>query len=631
MKRREFEEFQNTELGKRIGQIFNQLLSASTDCVIVFLSRKGYWLYRVFREFAGWNPEIFENVIIVSDRYIAKWKNEEWNHKKILIVDDTVTSGMTIFHVYAQLRRQYPEAEVIPMAVFMMLNSEELRTRMESILSREEVEVYLEDFIESLKEGARIAASEVGWLSYEQIHLFQQILVPYVVDLPYMTGKEIAEQEYVESWPYCPVIFKNKFEKLINWKDDWEYIDNSYVWENYLTEDGTEDIIHCGYFRYLDPNIYYNWGKSLFQIVVKCRYDEVEVDKVAILLTPFAVMGSIYFEEARRICLQLYEGTPFGKWILEERMNEKEHFTLLFRSIVYFISYYAGKIFQQFLKGYIAIETRIDTSLLEENSAQVFIDTVSEMSLWEEDDFLQRMSNINNGSTLIESDSLEGDNLDNPEEIKTNDVKRAYTSLYQQLIDQKRRDSNAMLSIETLYQYLCRHTSSINPEDRIRMFLCVLLQMVDQSVMGNRLQVKNGIIYRGFRYGENSDISLPFFNEYIYYGVVEFYYFVKRKCQDTGKDIRDAYKENIHYLFSRFKSMMQRNGYLKILSDDYELEQNERYFSNLSDNCDFKTLIENKLFRLERKTRFSIIEQDFSICAEEAAERINDEIKRDFS
>lgn len=69
--------------------------------------------------------------------------------------------------------------------------------------------------------------------------------------------------------------------------------------------------------------------------------------------------------------------------------------------------------------------------------------------------------------------------------------------------------------------------------------MSVILQMTDQSVIGNSLRVEDNIIYRGYRYGENSDVVLPFRNSYIQFIVEVFYHNCEKSVSMTVRRADD--------------------------------------------------------------------------------------------
>ena len=221
-----FLEFIHTDIGRKINNYLYSLMKQAEPIyegnhdkkgVVVFLSRKGYWLYRIFKEHVSWR-KLFDSVTIVSDRYVAKWVNKAWDGRPIYIVDDTVTSGSTMFSVYQQIREQYPSSNIITVAIFSLVTKSELK---ESYLeqwtdrSEEEAEKY-QEFLDTLIFGEVSLPASLGWLSYNQIALFQQLLSPYVIDLPLMK----TEGESLLS--------KEVFERFLRIRNGWQYVDNSW-------------------------------------------------------------------------------------------------------------------------------------------------------------------------------------------------------------------------------------------------------------------------------------------------------------------------------------------------------------------------------------------------------------------
>lgn len=617
MTKQVFDKFFQTPIGQQINDNLQQILRRAKGGVVIFLSRKGYWLYQIYRRYAMWEQEICSNVTIISDRYISKWYQESWNGKPLFIVDDTITTGISMFNVFKKVRHQYSESKITCITFFMRMSNQELRSLMIAQLSdgiqfqdMDELSV----FLDCLEACDKVTFGQIGWLSYEQVYLFQKLMVPYVVDLPVLTDENYEyNNAESESNHHYSVLHHDTFEKLKQICGDWRYEDNSYLWDNFLDDYTQTETIQNGFFSYLDPNIYSRVGRALLEIVIRYRYEQNEQGSWNVVFTPFAIVKSIPFEEAHKMCLDLYQGTDFGDWLIKNKvwMEEKEHSTLLFRSIVYFLSLYGWSAFcraaEEFLGSMLPMQ--LDTRMMGENSDSVFISTVDQMKSWEKENFLQNIQKIEPIDGMAEATWYK------KKLLQGGDIKNAYLLLYRAIIERKRdKPCQTFIAIEELYDMI---DSSVEDKDEAKrmLFVKVLLQMLDQSVFGNAVEYREDVIFRGFRFGENSDVALPFYNKYIYYGVESLY---SRCMLKTGYDPEEATKiffGKIHSLFYGMKNMAQKGGYLNEFIDEEELEYNEQYFSD--ERADLRTLVENKKFHINLDKRLSFIEQDMDFCVNE--------------
>lgn len=616
-----FIKFSKTDLGQKINDLFKSILldAKASGGVVIFLSRKGYWLYQVYRRYGDWEKGLTDGVIVVSDRYVSKWFNPEWTGRSFYIVDDTVTTGLTMYHIYGQIRAYYNPSRIHCIAFFMRMTGFELQRMMESRLIGNEEQECLPDFLDSFETLDRVSVEQIGWLSYEEIYLFQKLLIPYVVDLPSVADEnysfEKQENEFNHRYSVCSGTW---FTKLLRMQGDWVYEDNSYLWDNVLEGNTVSENIGCGYFRCIDSNIYSRVGDILFQIVVKCRYEMRDDGNLNVVFTPFAILNSMTCENAFAVCSVIFRETEFlSELINQGRMSSKDnerYNTLLLRSIVYFFSMYGWISFYKSMEETVGISTpmKIDLSYMSENSAEAFTKMAQEMRVWERDDFLQRLQGMETIQDIlpVEIRGKEGTLIEDADSMQ------AYILLYCAILDRKRNNiRDAFTSIEELYGILGNSMVSQNEELRKTMFIHVLLQMLDQSVLGNGVKYCDGYIKRGFRSGENSDIALPFYNSYIYYGVANLYNRCIWKAVYRTEETRKLYFGKIHALFKGIRNMAIKNGYLGVLISEDELKYCEWYFSD--ERADLTTIVENKQFRLKTDRRIRAVERDIDFCMDE--------------
>lgn len=607
-----FLEFIQTEIGRKISNYLYSLMKLANKCqgVVVFLSRKGYWLYRVFRKYNPWGEDLFQGVTIVSDRYVVKWVNESWHKKNIFIVDDTLTTGTAMFTIYQKMKQQYPEADVVTVAMFSLMTKSELKEKYEKRVEEKEQDAgeLMEDyqkFLDSLMFGEISLPADLGWLSYNQIALFQKLLTPYVVDLPLLQNKKGT------------TISSEKFQRLKGIKSGWQYEDNSYkLYDIEIAEENVESV-YCGFFQCTNPFLLQSMGKYVFQMVVKCRYENLQDGSTELIFTPFAVLKSMEWLDALKICLELYKGTSFGEYLLRKLdgggKEEEKYGILIYRSIVYFLSIYGGELFREALKSDYQINDIIfNVELLQENSEKVFIETIEEIiKTWTEKDYRDRIY----ASGMV---SPVGEPIEYTDERKLTEemARTVYFKMYQEVIERKRADgSDGFVSLEDLFI----SAESVMPElpktARLKLFMKALLQMLDQSVLGNRLICEHRYISRGFRFGENSDVAIPFYNEYIYGGVLELYTRCRRiYANDSWKE---KFFEGIRLLLRGIETRARNNGYLNLFFSEWELQCNQWYFSNRGGKEDFHSLVENKSFRLNYGQRSRTIEEDILSCVDE--------------
>ena len=148
--------------------------------------------------------------------------------------------------------------------------------------------------------------------------------------------------------------------------------------------------------------------------------------------------------------------------------------------------------------------------------------------------------------------------------------------------------------------------------------------MTDQSVIGNSLRVKDNIIYRGYRYGENSDVVLPFQNSYIQFIVETFYYNCVKLCHNNYDMSKRLYFNLISYMFHELEDWLKDQGYLNVFISSEELEWGNLYYSD--ERADMDTLIKNKRM-LMQDDRDELLEKIFKKWVNEFSSSWGEDLK----
>lgn len=118
--------------------------------------------------------------------------------------------------------------------------------------------------------------------------------------------------------------------------------------------------------------------------VVKCKYNPIG-DLVDVVFTPFAIVKSITYEDAF-LCFNLfYKNTVYGDAILKKFLDgeysvsamERDHnlCRAMFRAVIYRLSDYIGRNFQEYVKYVLKIELEYDWDIMEDNFDSLFVET----------------------------------------------------------------------------------------------------------------------------------------------------------------------------------------------------------------------------------------------------------------
>lgn len=599
-----FEKFQETSMGMEIKKILEELLlnAASTKEKVgfVFLSRKGYWMFRSYRMFSDiWKDE-YNDLVIRSDRFICKEVDEGLGTcKKIYVFDDTVSTGMSLYKAYRILRRSYQGITIVPVTAYMLGTKDSLKSELDRLLNNDGSKEYLDDFIDSLNVHYQATPERVGWMSSQLVYMFQQELLPYVIELPFLRFEGAA---YKNSGVI--VIPKAVFQEIQASRGTWTYVDNSYPWMDCLGSVTKEVMIHNAFLQYSDGLVEKIWGDNSPRLIVKCCYRELDDNQIAASFTPFAVMNSMYFDDAWKLFGHLYGGTEYFNSrekayqnMEDDNKRELEKIAIsIYRSIVYFFSFYILSAFKRFCRSYVGIEPVFDTNVMNENSVQCFKKIAEEMGEWSPEVFMDRLR----GLPRIDPVPVEDPFPDVSYQYIEDDLQGLLGQIRLEILKRKRNNQNdAFLSIESIRSFVRAKRKELQTGEQEQMLLRMLLQMLNQSILGNSLWLDvlaegNGaIIHRGFRYGENSDVVLaPNENKYISFAAEKLYEECRWSNLLRKDEAEQEYFRLIPELFRGLWNMAERKGYLDILIEKKKLEWNELYYSDASASTNL--LIENK-------------------------------------
>ena len=116
------------------------------------------------------------------------------------------------------------------------------------------------------------------------------------------------------------------------------------------------------------------------------------------------------------------------------------------------------------------------------------------------------------------------------------------------------------------------------------------LEALNKSILSNYLffDERRRVVYRGYRYGENSELLLPY-DARLYYRAVSTYYNIVRQ---------KGYFKAFFFFDINFKEFLERNGWFGYLITERQFEFFSRYFRNLPEK-DLEWQIDNKRYLLE--------------------------------
>ena len=596
--------------------------AGAENAPVIFMCRKAYWLYRTLRCYSQEWDKKYGQLVILSNRLIIKEPDELLNkgYHVVYVFDDTVNTGRSLYQIYKILKAMKPEFEVRLVVACAPESKEALKEKL-IVQEKGENPELIEEFFETLSIGYYVNIDEIGWISSQEIYMYQRELIPYVIELPFM--KEETDTKIVQ-WtdknPYVINLTKQIFRSLCISGTQWDYVDNSYFWPDRLENGRIDRVIHCGFFHYHNIYVDKSLGDYAPELIVKCRYEETEEGKIQAVFTPFAVMDSISMEEAWKMFSCFYMNTNYFKKkkevydFLQRSNNNTEEYrqsreqlgVAVFRANVFFFSLYVYRVFERMVSRVINCSLVLDDEYMKESFSEDFIKYVDKVSKWEPEDFLNKIRRLEPISKISVKNQFRNIRY---EYIK-NDAEGMLAQVRLEILRRKREKSeNIFIPIEEIKDYVFDKTLDKDLKTRNQILLSIILQMTDQSVIGNSLRVDDeNRIYRGYRYGENSDVVLPFRNTYIQLVVETFYDNCQMISGYNSDKARQIYFKLIEIMFRELKVWVKEQNYLDVFVSRQELEWGSLYYSDKQ--ADIDTLINNKTM-LMKDGRDGIMEMFF--------------------
>ena len=609
--------------------------AVAENAPVIFMCRKAYWLYRVLRScIPDWN-EKYGQLVVLSNRFIIKESIETLDNKYdvIYVFDDTVNTGRSLYQIYKLISMMQPSFK-IKMIVACAPDSKEILK--EKLMAQEDDTAQVELFFESLTICYYVNMDEIGWISSQEIFMYQQEMVPYVIELPFIKDASVEKLKGNSRYnPYLINFEREIFKNLCSsGGTQWNYVDNSYLWPDRLNYIKKDKKIHCGYFQYYNSYISKTLGDYAPELIIKCRYEETKDGNIQMIFTPFAVMDSISLEDAWEMFNCLYMNTNYLKQKkqiynqLRNNLDSNKNVNIMeqlgiaiFRANVFFFSLYVYSAFRKMVSKITNCTLTIDQRYMSESFSEDFIKYVGKLNTREPKDFLERIRDLK----PLKKISRENKFRNIQYKYIKNDVPGLLAQIRLEILRKKRQKAdNIFTPIEEIEDYVFYKTSDKDIQTRKQMLLSVILQMTDQSVIGNSLRVKDNIIYRGYRYGENSDVVLPFRNSYIQFIVETFYYNCVKLCHNNYDMSKRLYFNLISYMFHELEDWLKDQGYLNVFISSEELEWGNLYYSD--ERADMDTLIKNKRM-LMQDDRDELLEKIFKKWVNEFSSSWGEDLK----
>lgn len=552
---------------KGIKKYLTDQLKKNESDIFILINRKGYWDYRVFfPNISRKERERSNRRVVISDRFLEKMPEDELRQflkgKKVVVYDDSLSNGANLFYYY--LLCSYFGAEIVTPVVYA-LNLDFPSKKSKKLMMREtgriensywkegnSRESKIREFEGKLKFRFLLGNTDIDRLSIWQTHFFQKEVSPLVMDLPIFNHIQGKTEKKIELTP-------EQFDSLCRVADpEWDYVENE-------VRDAT-GCVKAGYFEFQSQMLGRRFGNLFHDFVVKCKYERSN-GSVFVVFTPFAIVRSITFQDAFQCFKTFYENTVYGQRLLHKFPNgeysaellEKDHHLCkaLFRAVIFRLSDYVGRKFQQFVKNMLDMTLEYDWIIMQDNFDADFIETQKKFyDDFNEEEFrkLVYQCKIEYRVEAINQYHFEGvekqratlERVGCHVRSRIAGIKKNITS---QLIEQ-------IYTIETIESELEEKFRFADDGEKRQLITCTILAFLETNSFSNQLLCSNEdhVLYRGFRYGENSDIFLHedlwFFYAYLYAYYVEM----------NGKELRNNYEIFMSWL----EGYLNKKGYLGV-------------------------------------------------------------------
>lgn len=567
------------------------------NAVLLLNTRKGYWIYKVFEK----NTEDVHDIELYSDRYVRKIVNvSKLKDKFIYLVDDSLSQGESLLETYRLLNELGIDQKMIFPVVYALSFDIDIAEKVENARrAGQSSEVY---FWEKLNYFIRMSDTEIGDLCMKQTEVLQKEGIPFVIDLPFFY--DVRTDDFAMDFKIQ--MTKGQIEKLKNGDDRWQFHENSYVFNE-------KEMFPSFIIQMKDTNLIQITSQFAVDFVIEGIYVEREQNDIQVILIPFAILRSMDKDYLCELWENLFFDCKNPEYLVEtdELTDDSVSQNILrgrYRECVYFLSMYVGECFRNYMKSAIGIELEYNYHIMEDHYPEEFIKIVhklNEKMRYDSEIVYKRLKTISEKRNTVKENYgqlclIKG-------EREPYNASKAYKMLVQELRNKKnrylqwRKEPDGMimdpvLSIEEI-KSLMRYSFSFQSLEQEQYALtCSIVTMLNLSICSNKIIIcKDGVIKRGFRYGENSDLLLPFLHLYYFWAVV---LLITKVGMEEASRCYDDFA-------SAFRKWMLKDDTLKDEISQDIFEDNRQYFAEALKN---ESSIYNKSSLLEPYYHYELTE-----------------------
>lgn len=484
--------------------------------ILLLNTKKGYWMYKVFER----EERDVLAVEVISDRYVKKLVNFSFFQDKIVyLVDDTLTNGFSLFETYELLAGFMDEKYILPI-VFALNESVDLDSLVrtsEGVRAR---------FWEKLRYSVRMTAEDMGFFCVEETKLLHNENIPYVIDLPYLKAQGDSDAKM----KYEVILTKEEFQALKSGSELWEFHSNRCRTHG----DWGETILQGFIIQLKDEGLLRATGRYISDYMVMGTYQTDDEGKIHAVFIPFAISKSFAVAELESLWKALTDSEPdrqSGSAFLYN-MQVKQY-----RECTYILSMTAGELFRKHLKELTGIALCYDYHVLEEHFQPEFIARAREIEekglAWPE--VVCRKLAEPYHKTIPDQRTDNGADETEEEEKETYSEDSAYSLVAEKVVEKRicyltgvsgniggRDKREAVLETGEMAEMLERKFRFSGKTEKRYAHSRITATLIQNSIGGTQILISRDgkQAEKVIRYGENSDLLLPFFDLNFYWAVI---------------------------------------------------------------------------------------------------------------
>ena len=350
--------------------------------------------------------------------------------------------------------------------------------------------------------------------------------IPYVIDLPYL--KEVQQSQKVN---FEVVLTWEQFTALQQENELWKFHFNEYKLE-YDTEG---DVLQGFIIQMKDEQLLARMEKFISDYIITGTYWVDEEQKVHLVFVPFAVAHSISMEAVKVLWVSLMgEEYASSSGVVWDLGHAKENlWRRCYRECVYVMSMETAERFKVYLESLTGIMLCYDYDVLKEHFSEEFVERAKEIEKEILEDSgrickaVENLKGIYSRGYSFKEDLFEDDDQ---EEYDESFEETIYDLILGEIEKRKKTflanpetgEKTAALEYGEIGKILDSRFSFRAEEERRYVFTRIIVTLLQTSTCSGRIFVDytKGKIEKGLRYGENSDLLLPFLDLYFYWAIV---------------------------------------------------------------------------------------------------------------